>query len=112
MNNVEEICDRLVMIHHGKQVLYGKVEQVRESFGRTILLIESEGLTQERLEEFEGVLSVKQEGDYRYRLRLADETVGRAIFSEISQGNYLPVFYQQPPTLEEIFKLKVGEVNE
>ena len=31
MNNVEEICDHLVMIHYGKQVLSGTVDEVKES---------------------------------------------------------------------------------
>ncbi|MGX6993355.1 sodium ABC transporter ATP-binding protein, partial [Vagococcus penaei] len=35
------------------------------------------------------------------------------IFKEAMQrADYLPVFNQQPPSLEDIFKMKVGEGHE
>lgn len=112
MNNVEEICDKLVMIHNGKQVLYGGIEEVRQSFGRTKLLIETPDWTEQQLATLEGVKAVKHHYAHQYLLELADETYGKAIFDQVTKGNYVPVFYQQAPTLEEIFKLKAGERNE
>lgn len=112
MNNVEEICDKLVMIHNGKQVLYGGIEEVRQSFGRTKLLIETPDWTEQQLATLEGVKAVKHHYGHQYLLELADETYGKAIFDQVTKGNYVPVFYQQAPTLEEIFKLKAGERNE
>lgn len=112
MNNVEEICDKLVMIHNGKQVLYGGIEEVRQSFGRTKLLIETPDWTEQQLATLEGVKAVKHHYAHQYLLELADETYGKAIFDQVTKGNYVPVFYQQAPTLEEIFKLKAGESHE
>lgn len=112
MNNVEEICDKLVMIHNGKQVLYGGIEEVRQSFGRTKLLIETPDWTEEQLATLEGVKAVKHHYTDQYLLELADETYGKAIFDQVTKGKYVPVFYQQAPTLEEIFKLKAGESHE
>ncbi|MGY3815374.1 ABC transporter ATP-binding protein [Globicatella sulfidifaciens] len=112
MNNVEEICDKLVMIHNGKQVLYGGIEEVRQSFGRTKLLIETPDWAEQQLATLEGVKVVKHHYAHQYLLELADETYGKAIFDQVTKGNYVPVFYQQAPTLEEIFKLKAGESHE
>lgn len=112
MNNVEEICDKLVMIHNGKQVLYGGIEEVRQSFGRTKLLIETPDWTEEQLATLEGVEAVKHHYSHQYLLDLADESYGKAIFNQVTKGNYVPVFYQQAPTLEEIFKMKAGESHE
>lgn len=112
MNNVEEICDKLVMIHNGKQVLYGEIEEVRQSFGRTKLLIETPDWTEQQLATLEGVKAVKHHYAHQYLLELADENYGKAIFDQVTKGNYVPVFYQQAPTLEEIFKLKAGESHE
>lgn len=111
MNNVEELCDKLVMIHNGKRVLYGSVSEVRESFGRTKLFLETDQWTVERLSALEGVVDVKSRGLGSFMLTLEDASFGEAIFQEVTQGRYIRTFSQQPPTLEEIFKMKAGEAS-
>lgn len=111
MNNVEELCDKLVMIHNGKQVLYGDVTEVRESFGRTKLFLDTDQWTLESLSILTGVSSVKQRGNHSFLLTLEDDSYGEALFKEITQGQYIRTFSQQPPTLEEIFKMKAGEAH-
>lgn len=111
MNNVEELCDRLVMLKDGKMVLNGKVQEIREQFGRTRLYLETP-ISEIELREMPGVLSVQDTGYQTYRLDLASEEYGREIFQRVTQNGYITTFNQQPPTLEEIFKLKAGEKNE
>lgn len=111
MNNVEELCDKLVMIHNGKQVLYGDVTEVRESFGRTKLFLDTDQWTLESLSSLTGVSSVKQRAKHSFLLTLIDDSYGEALFKEITQGQYIRTFSQQPPTLEEIFKMKAGETH-
>ena len=41
MNNVEEICDHLLMLRDGSAVLKGTVKEIREQFGRTKLFLET-----------------------------------------------------------------------
>ncbi|HLR91905.1 MAG TPA: ABC transporter ATP-binding protein [Atopostipes sp.] len=111
MNNVEEICDNLVMLKRGRQVLYGTVRDIRESFGRTRLFLES-SLTREELEQIDGVESVLGHEEGIYHIRLRDPEVGRKIFDLAVKDGYIPTFSQQPPTIEEIFKQIAGEDNE
>lgn len=108
MNNVEEMCDHLVMIHHGNQVLSGTVDEVKESFGRTRLFIETPNWTAEQLQQLEGVKEVHPLTAHKFQLILEEESYGRAIFDQVSGGNYLPMFSQQTPTLDEIFKMIAG----
>lgn len=112
MNNVEEICDKLLMIHNGDQILYGTVKDVRESFGRVKIFVQAEGWDKERLSQLEGVTSVRQQSDGTFILFLSDESYGQAIFDTLTQGKYIQTFSQQPPTLEEIFKMKAGGKHE
>ena len=107
MNNVEEICDHLVMIHYGKQVLSGTVDEVKESFGRTRIFLESPDWNQAQLQALPGVEKVRHLSGHRYHLILSEESAGHAIFDAVTQGKYIAQFSQQPPTLDEIFKLKV-----
>ncbi|GEL13580.1 hypothetical protein FC15_GL000800 [Lapidilactobacillus concavus DSM 17758] len=109
MDNVEQVSDQLVMLRSGQMVLHGTVDQVRQSFGRVKLTIESP-LTAEELRAIPGVVTVVPHHQ-KLELTLADETVGRRVFELATKNGYIPEFNQQPPTLEEIFKLKAGEPN-
>lgn len=112
MENVEQICDHLVMLKNGKMVLNGRVNEIREQFGRTQLQIETT-ISKEELESMSGVLEVIEKRTNMFNIRLEDPSVGKVIFDRaLELTDYLPVFNQQPPTLEEIFKLKVGEEDE
>ena len=51
MNQVEELCDRVLMINQGRVVLYGSLEEVRSGFGEGSILVEASGL----LEDLPGV---------------------------------------------------------
>lgn len=112
MNNVEAMCDKLLMIHNGDKVLYGGVHEVRESFGRTRLFIETEDFTLEELKALPGVTSVTEEYPNNYVLHLEDASYGKELYQIITKGQYIAKFVQLPPTLEEIFKTKAGEHHE
>lgn len=109
MANVEEICDTMLMIHNGEKVLYGPVNEVRNTFGRINLFIETDQWSTEELRQLEGVTSVREEAPHQFKLTLADESYGPALFETITKGQYIANFSQTPPSLEEIFKLKAGE---
>ncbi|MHC5249016.1 ABC transporter ATP-binding protein [Enterococcus sp. LJL120] len=110
MDNVEKICDSLIMLRNGETVLDGKVHEIRESFGRTKLFLES-ALSKADVEGFAGVKEVIESSDGSLNITLSDAQAGEEIFMRATQGGYIPMFNQQPPTLEEIFKLKAGDNN-
>lgn len=110
MDNVEKICDHLIMLRNGKMVLDGKVHEIRESFGRTKVFLESD-LTQQDVAEIEGVKNVTLHEDQTLEVTLEDPEAGKEIFTRATQFGYIPMFNQQPPTLEEIFKMKAGEMD-
>jgi ABC-2 type transport system ATP-binding protein len=43
MHQVEEMADRLLMMNHGRRVLYGPVDQVREQFAMNAVYVEGRG---------------------------------------------------------------------
>ncbi|WP_201307554.1 ABC transporter ATP-binding protein [Companilactobacillus farciminis] len=111
MENVEELCDSLVMLRNGQVVLKGTVRQVRQEFGRTRIFVTTDW-TKEQLEQLPHVIKVEPQEEKRFVLRLDDETAGKEIFDELTHGQYIKEFNQQPPTLNEIFRLKAGAQNE
>jgi ABC-type uncharacterized transport system, ATPase component len=111
MENVEELCDKLVMLKNGEIVLDGTVSEVRNSFGKTHLFVTTDW-TKEQLEQLPHVNSVVERDPNKYLLQLADEKAGNEIFEKLTGGKYIEEFSQQPPSLNEIFRMKAGVINE
>ncbi|TPR17663.1 ATP-binding cassette domain-containing protein [Apilactobacillus timberlakei] len=111
MNNVEEICDDLVMLKNGEVVLNGSVQEVRNRFGKNELYVTTP-MPKEELKQLPGVESVIIRDNEKYKLRLSNPDAGIELFKLISKGEYIEEFSQQPPSLDEIFREKVGETNE
>lgn len=111
MDHVEKICDHLIMLNNGQTVLNGVVHEIRQSFGRTKVFLESQ-LTVEEVQVIPGVKQVKRREDESLEITLSDPEAGKILFDAATKNGYIPMFNQQPPTLEEIFKQKVGERHE
>lgn len=111
MSNVEELCDDVVMINNGHIVLNGAVNDVRNNFGLTRLFIRT-NLNLDNVKNLPGVENAILQNNGIYKLWLTDASYGEEIFNTLSHGKYLQTFDQEPPTLDEIFKMKAGEENE
>lgn len=109
MSGVEKLSDELLMLKHGKTVLSGELNTIRESFGRSEIYLES-SVTDEQLLAIPGVLDIQSEGVGRH-LKLGDPNAGKEVFSVVAKDGYVPVFSQQPPTLDEIFRREVTGGN-
>lgn len=111
MMNVEKMVDKMIMVKEGKKILDGTVDAVRQSFGRTKVFIEAP-VSEEELVQLEGVKEVQVERNGTYELTLEYEAAGKAVFDYVTQSGYIQMFSQQPPSLEEIFKMKAGDAHE
>lgn len=111
MNNIEELCDSLLMIQNGRQVLGGGVQEVRNRYGRTEVFLESD-LTAAEIKQIDGVSGLENIGEGVYQIHLRDEQVGRQIFTLANKDGFIPTFSQQPPSLDTIFKRIAGEADE
>ena len=111
MRNVEELCDDVVMINDGHIVLNGHVNEIRASWGLNRIYVRTDWSKDELL-ALDGVQSVELLNDGKYKLILEDAKYGHEIFDKLSNGQYLQTFDQEPPTLNEIFKLKAGASHE
>lgn len=108
MNNVEELCDNVIMINNGLKVLDGSIQDVRESFGLTRIFVRTP-ITETELANLPHVISVNLTKNGSYRLVIDDEQAGKELYSLLTKGEYIRTFNQEAPTLDEIFKMKVGE---
>ena len=108
MQNVQELCDRLVMLNNGNVVLNGDTQEIRDSFGKTKLYISTDK-TREELLWLDHIKSVQTRFKNHYLIQLDNESAGKEIFEKLVGNQYTDQFSQEPPTLDDIFKMKAGE---
>lgn len=109
MEQVEEICDKIVLINKGENVLYGSVKDIKQDFKEHLYRIDFEGTLPldfssktQIMTQFQNHITVKlTEGGHSNDLLryLMDTGVRVTAFQEIL------------PTLNEIFIKKVGAEN-
>ncbi len=106
MNQVEQLCDRLVLIDHGTVLLEGALKEVQERFATNQVLIQTDS---ELPENLPGVQSIEREG-LNYRLTPADGLSPREVLQQlIDQRISLNSFEIATPSLDEIFIKVVKE---
>lgn len=107
MENIEDMCKKLVMLKNGQVVLEGSPKEIRNSYPKDKLLIECEGDISDILNDF---LITYTKDSNTYRIKLNDPIDGRKIYERLREKfDYIPVFAQTPPNLNEIFTRKVEE---
>ena len=105
MENVEYLCDRLIMLRNGKIVLNGSPDEIRNSYEKDLVKVRTDA----DLSELFPAYDLKREGNF-WTIRLEDEENGREIFEKlVGKLGYLEMFSQEPPSLNEIFARKVEE---
>jgi ABC-2 type transport system ATP-binding protein len=108
MNQVEELCDRILMINNGRSVLYGKLAEIKSKYRSNSVLLEFEG----RLGEVPGVTERRTRKGYT-ELMLDNNTTHQQVLAHlVSHGVVINRFEVATPPLNEIFLKVVGKTHE
>jgi ABC-2 type transport system ATP-binding protein len=104
MHQVEELCDRIVLIDEGQNVLYGDLDDIRRQYSGHAILVRSVGEIP-KLDAFESVVLHNN----AQRVILSDRVTPNEVLQDlISRNVELEKFEIAIPTLDEIF-IKVVE---
>jgi ABC-2 type transport system ATP-binding protein len=108
MDQVEELCDRIVMIDRGKRVLYGTVREIKKTYAEelrrakghgNVVVVDGEGA----FAELPGVLRAEASGG-AVKLTLESEmSPERFLQAALTAGCSIESFEAAPTPLEEIF---------
>ena len=105
MHQVEELCDRILLIDEGRDVLYGDLDEVRRRFSGHAVLVRAAG----ELPTVPGVEQVSPHNN-AVRLTLARDTTPQDVLRALmAQNVVLEKFEIAIPTLDEIFIRVVEE---
>ncbi len=104
MNLVEVLCDRVLLIHRGKSVLYGPLEEIKRTYAPNIIRVRADRIPA----DLPGVTKVESD-DGAFNLRLAESTAPEVVLRALLDGGVdMRAFEVAPAPLEDIFLAVVG----
>jgi ABC-2 type transport system ATP-binding protein len=107
MEQAEQLCSRLVMIHRGRVRLSGTLEEVRAAEGRQAAHVRYRLDAGQSLDGLPGVTSVADHGN-EAELGLAPDADGNALLRALLERGEVTRFELREPSLHEIFKRVAG----
>jgi ABC-2 type transport system ATP-binding protein len=108
MNQIEELCDRILMVNNGRSVLYGDLAEIKSRYANNSILLDFKG----ELGEITGVTEQRQHKGY-VELVLDGKTTPQKLLERlVSRGIVINRFEIATPPLNEIFLKVVGKNNE
>jgi len=106
MNQVEELCDRILMINNGQAVLYGDLSEIKARYRGNSILLDCKG----ELGEIPGVTGKRTRRGYTELTLDGEATPQQVLERLVSRGMLINRFEIATPSLNEIF-LKVAGKN-
>ncbi len=105
MNQVEELCDRILMINNGKDVLYGDLSEIKARYRGNSVLLDFKG----ELGEVPGVTGKRAHKGYT-ELMLDGKTTPQQVLAHlVGRGLVINRFEVATPSLNEIFLREAGQ---
>ena len=105
MNQVEELCDRILMVNNGRAVLYGDLAEIKSRYKGNSVFIDYEG----ELGEIPGVIERRTLKGY-VELTLDDKTTPKEVLAYLVNHNVdINRFEAATPSLNEIFLREAGK---
>jgi len=106
MNQVEELCDRILMINNGLNVLYGNPTEIKSKYRSNSVILDFEG----ELGQVLGVTEKRPHKNYVELVLDANTTPKQVLERLVSTGIIINRFELATPSMHEIF-LKVAGKN-
>lgn len=97
MDEVERMCDRILMLNAGKVVLYGRLDDIRQQFGLSVE-VHYEG----RLPHLDSVAGINDYGNYA-ELIVEKDTDTQAILRTLAENVKIRKFEVKQRSMNEIF---------
>ena len=109
MDHVEELCEQLSIIDHGKQIVSGTLREVKQSFGKQNVRINSDN-DLSKLDSITGVTSVSRSIEGAL-YQVESEHIANKLLTAALESGPIRHFAIEEPSLQDIFIEKVGKVH-
>ena len=106
MENAEKLCDEIFLINKGRNVLSGKLGEVKKRFGRENVIIEFEG-KDDFLKQSDQIKNFDNYGNY-VEVQLKKDADAQILLQEAMKMARIRKFEIKEPSLHDIFIETVG----
>lgn len=110
MEQIEDFCEKLVILSHGKVVVAGYLKDIKNEYRKKNILLRGDNLPLDKIRKLKGVISLEEHrGEYLVKIESLD--IADSIFKIVKDYNIIKYDVTEP-TLNEIFIEKVGANND
>ncbi len=110
MEQIEDFCEKLVILSHGKVVVAGYLKDIKNEYRKKNILLRGDNLPLDKIRKLKGVISLcEHRGEYLVKIESLD--IADSIFKLVKDYN-ITKYDVTEPTLNEIFIEKVGVNND
>lgn len=110
MEQIEDFCEKLVILSHGKVVVAGYLKDIKNEYRKKNILLRGDNLPLDKIRKLKGVISLEEHrGEYLVKIESLD--IADSIFKLVKDHN-ITKYDVTEPTLNEIFIEKVGANND
>ena len=110
MEQIEDFCEKLVILSHGKVVVAGYLKDIKNEYRKKNILLRGDNLPLDKIRKLKGVISLEEyRGEYLVKIESLD--IADSIFKLVKDYS-ITKYDVTEPTLNEIFIEKVGVNND
>jgi len=104
MNILEELCDKIFLIHKGKELFHGSLSDLQDAYGNVVIKLHlGDAADIPRIAELNGIQNIKQTGAGKLELDLIESANAQSILREIPSDIVLKELSLARSGLHEIF---------
>ena len=114
MSSVEEICDHITLINKSRNILSGKVDDIRRAYGGNTFSVQYKGDSAALIERLQGVCDVLEEassttGFSTLKIHIERNEDVRSVVAQINDTVEMRQFVETMPSMNDIFIRAVNE---
>lgn len=110
MEQIEDFCEKLVILSHGKVVVAGYLKDIKNEYRKKNILLRGDNLPLDKIRKLKGVISLEEHRG-EYLVKIESLVIADSIFKIVKDYN-ITKYDVTEPTLNEIFIEKVGANND
>ena len=108
MSSVEEICDHITLINKSKNILSGKVDDIRRSYGANIFSVQYKGDSKALTERLQGLCEILEGeesaiGFSSLKIHIKRDEDIRSVVAQINDTVEMRQFSETMPSMNDIF---------
>lgn len=110
MEYIEDFCEQLIILVHGRAILNGSLDEIKENYAKKNIIIKADDLDIDAIKKIKGVIDVEQKAN-EVVVHIEDISISKSVF-DIVKDKYVTKYVVADAPLNEIFIHYVGGKDE